>query len=123
MQIKDAGFFTSGKITLRLRTDLTTDQLESELRSTFGQGKYEISRNPLFKSVIIIKKTGWTGLTLALKQKKDQTLIRFNAFAPSALVRMFLMGLVPMLILHNGKWKELRAEFMAWASRSQLLNR
>ena len=123
MKVKDASVFTSGKISLPLRPDITVDLLESEIRSTFAKGAYEVSRNPLFKSVIIIKKTGWTGLTVALKQKKEETLIRFNAFAPSAMVRLFLMGLIPMLILHNGKWKAMRAEFMTWASRSTLLNR
>lgn len=123
MKVKDASLFSGGKISLPLRPDITVDLLESELKSTFAQGKYEVSRNALFKSVIIIKKTGWTGLSVALKQKKEETLIRFTAFAPSAMVRVFLMGLIPMLILHNGRWKEMRAEFMTWASRSALLNR
>lgn len=123
MKIKKAGLFSRGKIILPPTPDLTVDSLFEELIKDFSPKSYQVYKTSLIGSDIVIKKSGWTGVFIKLKQKADSTTILFNIYAPSAMVRVLFMGVIPVLILHNGKWKEMNSEFSDWASKSPLLNR
>ncbi len=124
MQIKDAGFFTRGKVILPPSPDLTVDAVLQEVTANFAQARsYEVYKTALLGADLIVKRSGWTGIALKLKHSAKETVILFNPLAPSALVRIFAMGLVPILILYFTSWKEILGEFKAFVSQSRLLGR
>jgi hypothetical protein len=122
MQIKDPGFFTRGKVILPPSPDLTVDAVQAEM-TRFGQGKYEVYKTALIGADLVIKRSGWTGLALKIKHSSNETAILYNPLAPSALVRIFMMGFIPLLILWFTSWKELIGEFKAYVSSSQMFQR
>ncbi len=123
MEIKDAGFFSRGKIILPPRPDLTVDTVLQDL-SEFAKAKsYEAYKTALIGSDLVVKRSGWTGIALKIKHSAKDTVILFNPFAPSAFVRLLAMGLIPILVLYFTSWKELLGEFKTFASQSPLLNR
>ena len=124
MQIKDAGFFTRGKVILPPSPDLTVDAVMQELTANFAQSRsYEVYKTALLGADVIVKRSGWTGIALKVKHSSNETVILFNPLAPSALVRIFAMGLLPILILYFTSWKEILGEFKTFVSQSAMFNR
>jgi hypothetical protein len=123
MQISKPGFFSRGKLILAPSPDLTVDMVHQELSQGYAQGKYEVYKTALLGADLVIKQSGWTGLAIKIKHTSDGTTILFNPFAPSVLVRLLAMGLIPILILYFTSWKDMVNEFVAWAQGSQLLGR
>jgi hypothetical protein len=76
----------------------------------FFAGRYEVYASGLIGIDFAVKKSGWTGCGVRVKPKGGQTTIVYNAFAPSALVRVLAMGLIPILILWLTSWKAMTAE-------------
>lgn len=123
MQIKDPGFFTRGKIILPPSPDLTVEMVLQDL-SQFAKSKsYEVYKTALIGADLVLKRSGWTGIAIKIKHSAQDTVILFNPFAPSALVRLMAMGLIPLLVLYFTSWKEMLGEFKAFAGQSPLLNR
>lgn len=95
--------------TLPHKPDLTVDQMFAALQTKFGE-KYEVYKTALAGADVIIKKSGSTGVSIRLLQKKDKTLIRYGGMSPSAFVRMLAMGIIPWVILAMTAWKPITKE-------------
>ena len=110
MDIRDPGLFSRGRITLPLSQHITPDSLLQELTQAWGPRGFEVYKTALVGADLVLKKSGWTGIAIKIKHGA-QTEIFFNAFAPSLLVRLLAMGLIPILIVNSTSWKPLLAEF------------
>ncbi|NUP08754.1 MAG: hypothetical protein HOW73_22120 [Polyangiaceae bacterium] len=121
MQIRDPGFFSRGSIQLPPSPHVTPDSLLQELQQAFSGKGYEVYKTALIGADLVLKRSGWTGLALKIKHGPHGTEILFNAFAPSVLVRLLAMGLIPIIILYTGPWKAMIAEFKEYAPSSGLL--
>ena len=97
--------------------DISVDAAIEALNGEFG-GRYEIYPTKLLGADLIIKKTGWTGVSVRFMKKKDKTLVRYAAMSPSAGVRMLGLGLIPILILWATTWKKMQAEIGAFIEQS-----
>jgi hypothetical protein len=73
-------------------------------------GKYEVYETALLGADFVVRKSGWTGVSVRLIQKKDKTKIIYAAFAPSLAVRLLFMGIIPMLICYATVWKDIQKE-------------
>ena len=121
-QIRDPGFFSRGKILMSPSPHVTPDTLLQEMQQYWAQQGCEVYKTALIGADLILKRSGWTGVAIKIKQGATQTEIIFNAFSPSVLVRLFAMGLLPILILQGGAWKRMIADFKTYAQASPLLN-
>jgi hypothetical protein len=97
------------KINLKHDPLLTIEKLETSLSSFFEPKGYEVRTSRAFGGYITVKKSGWTGVIVKLKQKTDSTFLRINGYAPSIAVRLLLYGLITILILLP-KWRNLEDE-------------
>jgi hypothetical protein len=121
MQIKDASFISRGSCTLPPRPDITPDALLAELQQLWGPRGFEVYKTALIGADLVLKKSGWTGVAIKIAQSPQSTVIRFNPIAPSVLVRLLAMGLLPLLIVYFNSWKPLLAEFRAYLEQSALV--
>jgi hypothetical protein len=121
-QIKDPGFFSRGKILMSPSPHVTPDTMLQEMQQYWAQQGCQVYKTALIGADLILKRSGWTGVAIKIKQGPTQTEIIFNAFSPSVLVRLFAMGLIPILILQGGAWKRMIADFKTYAQASPLLN-
>jgi len=122
MQIKNPGWFGRGQIILPPSPHLTPDSLLAELQSRWGNQGCEVYKTALIGADLVLKRSGWTGIAIKIKQQGSQTTIYWNPFSPSVLVRLFAMGLIPILILKAGAWNRMIADFRAYAESSPLMN-
>lgn len=97
------------KAILAHNPSLTKESLNEVLSAHFTPLGYEVGDSALIGADLYIKKSGWTGVSVKLKQKSDSTLIRINGYAPSMAVRLLLYGLITILILLP-KWRKLEKE-------------
>ena len=121
MQIKDPGWFSRGKIILPPSPQVTPDSLLQDLQQAFGPQGCEVYKTALIGADLILKRSGWTGVAIKIKQGPASTEILFSPFSPSLLVRLLAMGLITIIILQNGSWKRMIADFKSYASTSRLL--
>ena len=121
MQIKNAGFFTRGTCTLPPSPHITPDTLLADLQQMWGPRGYEAYKSALIGIDLCLKKSGWTGIAIKIAHSPSSTVIRFNPFAPSVLVRLFAMGMIPLLIAYFNSWKPLLVEFRAYMEQSAFL--
>lgn len=99
------------KVILKQNPTLTKEKLKEILSTHFELMGYEVNFSSLLGADLYIKKNGWVGVTIKLKQKPDSTFLMVNGYAPSIAVRLLLYGLITMLILlpkWNGLIKEVR---------------
>lgn len=97
------------KLTIGHHPELTPESVLEIFRNRFGQ-QYEVYRTKLLGADFVIKKSGWTGVSVKLIQKADRTMLRFGGFAPSFTVRLLFMGAIPALICYFVTWKKLQNE-------------
>jgi hypothetical protein len=100
------------KIAIAYNPQLTIDKIKALFVKKFT-APYEIIDNAGLLGVdFAVKKTNWTGVSVRylVKPEKGEASIRFYAFAPSVMVRMFLNGLIPMIILSLTTWRQIEAE-------------
>lgn len=121
MQIKDAGFWTRGAATLPPSPHITIETLIQDLQAYWGPRGFEVYKTALIGADVVLKKSGWTGIAIKIAHGPQSTILRFNPFAPSALVRIFAMGLIPLLIAYFNAWKPLLAEFRVYLEQSPFL--
>lgn len=121
MQIKDAGFWTRGAATLPPSPHITVETLIQDLQAYWGPRGFEVYKTALIGADLVLKKSGWTGIAIKIAHGPQSTILRFNPFAPSALVRIFAMGLIPLLIAYYNAWKPLLAEFRVYLEQSPFL--
>ena len=121
MQIKDAGFWTRGTATLPPSPHITPETLLHDLTQYWAPHGFEVYKSGLFGIDLVLKKSGWTGIGIKILHSPQQTVIRFNPFAPSALVRLLAMGLIPILIAYYNAWQPLLVEFRRYLEQSPFL--
>jgi hypothetical protein len=123
MQIKPPGMFSRGKIILgRPAPHINPESLVFELSNVWKPRGFEVYKSALIGVDVVLKKSGWTGLAIKIKHDAQGTELMFNAFMPSAFVRMMAMGLIPILIVNSTSWKPLIAEFGQYVSASPYFN-
>jgi hypothetical protein len=120
IQIKDPGLFSRGKIILPPSPHITPDTLLQDMHGYWSAQGCEVYKTALIGADLVLKRSGWTGIAIKIKQGAMQTEIVFNAFSPSVLVRLFAMGLIPVLILAGGAWKRIVADFKTYVHASPL---
>jgi len=121
MQIKDAGFWSRGTATLPPSPHITPDTLLQDLTQAWGPRGFEVYKTALIGADLVLKKSGWTGIAIKILHSSQATTIRFNPFAPSVLVRLMAMGLIPLLIAYFNAWKPLLVEFRGYLEQSPFL--
>ncbi len=104
------------KIQIRHNPDLTTDEVMRLFSDKF-RSRYEIYPTKLIGSDFVVKKSGWTGIAVKLLQKKDKTLLRYGAFAPSVFVRLFFGGII-LIFLYFTRWKKMQNEIKDFITSS-----
>lgn len=107
------------KIILKHNPDLTKETLKGELAKIFESKGYEVGFSKLIGAQIYVKKSGWVGATVSLKQKADSTVVRANGYAPSTGVRLLMYGIITILILMP-KWNALVREIREELEKADL---
>ena len=119
MQIKPPGGFSRGKITLGgPAPHITPDALLQELTQYWGANGFTVYKSALVGLDVAIKKSGWSGIAIKIKQDGTGTVLAYNAFSPSAMVRLLALGLIPLLILNAKSWKPLLRDFEQYVQGS-----
>lgn len=119
MQIKPPGMFSRGKLVLdQAAPHITPDSLVQELSRSWAPRGFEVYKTALIGLDVVLKKSGWTGVGLKIKQDQGSTVIVYGAFAPSAMVRVLAMGLIPILIVNSTSWKPLLRTFEQYVQSS-----
>ena len=91
------------------RQGLTKEMMQEICTRAFA-GRYEVYETMLIGADFVIKKSDWTGVSVKVKPHPNGTKLVFGAFAPAFWVRLFVMGLIPLLILYFGPWSEMTKE-------------
>lgn len=118
MKISPPGMFSRGKLELGPASHITPDSLLQELTSTWVPQGFTVYKSALVGVDVVLKKSGWTGVALKLKPSNGHMVIAYNAFSPSAFVRMLAMGLIPLLIINASSWKPLLRKFEEYVKTS-----
>ncbi len=119
MQIKQPGGFSRGKIILGgPAPHITPEALLQELTQYWGSQGFQVYKSALVGLDVAIKKSGWTGVAIKIKQDGTGTVLAYNAFSPSAMVRMLALGLIPLLILNAKSWKPMLRDFEKYVQGS-----
>jgi len=123
MQIKPPGLFSRGRISLGLPAHhITPDSLLQELGRAWAPQGFTVYKSALIGLDVVLKKSGWTGVGIKIKQNNGMTELAYNAFAPSAMVRVMAMGLIPILIVNATSWKPLLRSFEHYVQSSPYFN-
>lgn len=123
MQIKPPGLFSRGKIAIGFPAQhITTQTLVDELSRAWAPQGFTVYRSALIGLDVVLKKSGWTGIGIKIKQNNGMTELAYNAFAPSAMVRVMAMGLIPILIVNSTSWKPLLRSFEQYVQSSPYFN-
>jgi len=108
------------QLVLKHDPSLTKEKLEQILSAHFTPKGLEVGLSSLIGADIYIRKSGWTGVTIKIKQKSDSTFLRIGGYAPSPGVRVLLYGLILYIILAP-KWKALDKEVSDYISSTELV--
>jgi len=120
MQIKPPGLLSRGKIILDgPAPHITPEALCQELARQWEPQGYSVYQSKLIGLDVALKKSGWSGVAIKIKQDGTGTVLAYNAFSPSAMVRMLAMGLIPILIINAKSWKPLLRSFESYIQGSQ----
>lgn len=108
------------KTTIESIPSLTKEKLTNIL-SVYGKPKgYEVGASSLIGADVFVKKSGWTGVTIKMKQKADGTTFKVYGYAPSMAVRLLIYGVITILILRP-KWKQLENEIVSFIESEPFL--
>jgi hypothetical protein len=123
LQLKPPGLFSRGKILLGVPAPhITVDSLVQELGQAWAPQGYTVYKTALLGLDVVLKKSGWTGIGIKIKQDNGMTVLAYNAFAPSAMVRVLAMGLIPILIVNSTSWQPMLRMFEQYVQRSPFYN-
>lgn len=95
-------------VSIGSKPDLTKDEAR-EIFARHFEGRYEIVRSNAMKRDFIVKKSGWTGVGVRLKQEKTGTSFVFTGLMPNVALQVLFGGLVAYLFLRPS-WKALELE-------------
>lgn len=119
MQIKPPGGFSRGRIALDAPAPhITPETLLDELTRQWVPHGFKVYKSSLPGLDVALKKSGWTGVAVKIKHEPAGTVLVYNAFSPSAFVRMLALGLIPLLILNANSWKPLLRAFEQYVQNS-----
>ncbi len=119
MQVKPPGLFSRGRIILeRSAPHITPDSLAYELGQAWAPRGFEVYKSALIGLDVALKKSGWTGVAIKIKHTETGTELVYNAFSPSAMVRILAMGLIPILIVNSTSWQPLLRMFEQYVQSS-----
>jgi hypothetical protein len=118
MKISQPGMFSRGKISLGPAPHITPDSLLQELTASWAPQGFKVYKSALLGVDVIIKKSAWTGVAIKIKPNNGNVDIAYNAFSPSAGVRMMMLGLIPILIINANAWKPLLRRFEQYVQGS-----
>ena len=90
------------------RPELRPDQAFEVFAKHFA-GTYEVYATKARNRDFIVKKDGWSGVGVRLKQESDKTSFVYTAMMPNLLLQLLFGGLVSYLFLRS-TWKKLEAE-------------
>ncbi len=106
-------------LNLNHNPSLSYEKLETLLSPFIESKGYEVNYSNVLGGYISIKKNGWTGVVVKLKQKSNSTFLRINGYAPSIAVRLLLYGIITIMILIP-KWRNLENEVKEYLISKQL---
>ncbi len=106
------------KAILKHDPSLTKEQLLEILDAHFSKSGYTVQKSSLIGADLYVKKSGWTGVAIKLKQKQDSTFLRISGYAPSPAVRLLIYGIITILLLLPG-WKKLENEVTEFVTSEQ----
>ena len=118
MKITPPGLFSRGKINLGPAPHITPDSLLHELTTSWASQGFSVYKSALVGVDVVLKKSGWTGIALKIKPNAGNVDVVYNAFMPSAFVRIMAMGLIPILIVNANSWKPLLRRFEDYVKNS-----
>ena len=118
MKISPPGMFSRGKISLGPAAHITPDSLLQELTASWAPQGFKVYKSALLGVDVILKKSAWTGVAIKIKPNNGTVDIAYNAFSPSAGVRMLMLGLIPVLIINANAWKPLLRKFEQYVQGS-----
>ena len=119
MQVKPPGGFSRGQIIIGAPAPhITPDSLLQELTQQWGPRGFKVYKSSLPGLDVALKKSGWTGVAIKIKNDANGTTLAYNAFAPSAFVRAMALGVIPILILNANSWKPLLRSFEQYVQGS-----
>lgn len=95
-------------VTVPHKPALTAQEAEKVFRSHFG-GKYDVYKTSFLGRDFVVKKSGWTGVGVKLKQESARTDLVFTPLMPNALFNLLFGSLIAMLFLRPS-WKALEDE-------------
>ena len=109
-------------VTVNHNPDLTADQAMELFRSHFA-GRYEVSKTSLLARDFVLKKTGWTGVGVRLRQDSNTTSFVFTAMSPGTIARvlpvLFLgIGALILLLTLRPAWKAMEEEVRTFIESS-----
>ena len=109
-------------VTVNHNPDLTADQAMELFRSHFA-GRYEVSKTNLLARDFIVKKSGWTGVGVRLRQDSNTTSFVFTAMSPGTMARvlpvLFIgIGALMLLLIIRPAWKAMEEEIRAFIESS-----
>jgi hypothetical protein len=94
-------------ITIGHRPDLTKEQVQQIFAQRFED--CEIIGSNAINRDFIIKKNGWTGVGVRLKQERNSTTLVFTAIMPNVLLQTLFGGLFAYVLLRKS-WKEMELQ-------------
>tara|TARA_R110002096_G_scaffold350395_1_gene543424 strand:+ start:432 stop:893 length:462 start_codon:yes stop_codon:yes gene_type:complete len=83
-----------------------------------GGNGFTVYKSALVGLDVAIKKSGWSGIAIKIKQDGSGTVLAYNAVSPSAMVRLLALGLIPLLILNAKSWMPLLRDFEQYVQGS-----
>jgi hypothetical protein len=98
MAIEEIGF----------RPELTKEQA-MEAFARYFDGRYQIEKSSAFKRDFIVRKSGWVGVGVRLKQETDGTSFVFTGLIPNTTYAVLFSGVASYLFLRP-RWRQLEAE-------------
>ena len=109
-------------VTVNHNPHLTADQAMEVFRSHFA-GRYEVYKTRLAMRDFVVKKSGWTGVGVRLRQNSNTTSFVFTGFSPATMVRVlhavFIgLGALIVLLVIRPSWKSMEEEIRAFIDNS-----
>ena len=95
-------------VTISQRPGLNAEAAMKAFSGHFA-GKYQVYKTGFLGRDFVVKKSGWTGVGVKLKQKNEGTEFVFTAMMPNVILNLLFGSIVAMLILRPS-WKALEAE-------------
>jgi len=85
-------------ITIAHKPELTAERAMEAFERHFA-GKYQVYKTRIWNRHFIVKKSGWTGVGVRVKQEEKGTTLVFSAMMPNLLLQGMFGGLIAYAFL------------------------